>query len=121
MVKSTDTITCDTLDIWARQTGDIDLTVNANIVLCNTHTTADVTLHGKSSQLGIYHSGEGFLYFEHLQVDFTWTHSVASGDEYLNVYGHLWATIDWIGNIYYTGSPAIALKGVGEGQLIHQN
>lgn len=121
LVKSNDIIACDTLDIWAHQTGDIDLIVNANIIYANAHATADITLSGKSALVGIYHSGEGTLHLEDLQAAYIWSFSQASGDEYLNVQGDLAATIDWVGNIYYSGNPAVLLKGSGKGKLIHEN
>jgi hypothetical protein len=31
------------------------------------------------------------------------------------------ATIDWEGNIYYSGNPAVILKGQGIGKLIKQD
>jgi hypothetical protein len=85
------------------------------------HTTADITLHGKSSLMGCWHAGEGFLHCEDLQAGFVWTHSMSSGDEYLNVQSNLWATIDWEGNIFYSGNPSIAIDGKGKGKLIQQN
>jgi Putative auto-transporter adhesin, head GIN domain len=121
LVKSGNAINCDTLDIWAHQTGNADLTVNASIIYTNMHTTADVTLHGKSNSLGNWHVGEGYLHCEDLLVNSVWTESNASGDEYFNVQNDLITTIDWIGNIYYSGSPVITLSGQGKGKLIKHN
>ncbi|TAL61462.1 MAG: DUF2807 domain-containing protein [Bacteroidetes bacterium] len=121
LVKSDDTITCDTLDIWAHQSGDVDLTVNASVIYTNMHTTADLTLHGKTNILGSWHVGEGYLHCEELQTEIAWVHSKSSGNDHVNVQTDLAATIDWEGNIYYAGNPAILLKGVGTGKLIKQN
>ena len=121
LVKSEDTLTCDTLDIWAHQTGNVDLIVNANVTFTNMHTTSDITLHGKSSILGAWHAGEGFLNCKDFKTDFCWPHSLASGDEYLNVGSYLWAKIDWEGNIYYVGNAATTLEGTGKGKLIQEN
>ncbi len=120
LVKSDDTLTCDTLDIWAHQTGNVDLKVNANIIYTNMHTTADITLHGRSGLFGSWHTGEGFLHCEDLQADIAWTHSKASGDEYINARSILSATIDWEGNIYYSGHPVTSADGKGKGKLIQQ-
>jgi len=118
LVKSNDTIICDSLGIWAHQTGNVELTVNANIILTNTHTTADITLRGKSGLLGIHHTGEGYLHFEDLQTDYIWSTSKSSGDEYLNAQTELWVTIEWEGNIFYSGNPTTHLFGTGVGKLI---
>jgi len=120
-LQSKDTIACDTLDIWAHQTGNVDLIVNANIIYTNMHTTADVTLRGRSAVLGNWHVGEGYLHCADLLTDIMWTETRASGDEYFNVKTDLAATIGWIGNIYYSGNPHITLKGEGKGKLIQQN
>lgn len=120
-IKSNDTITGDTLTIRARQSGDVELTINTQIVFTQVHNTSDVTLHGKSILHGNFHVGAGFLHCENLQTDITWSHSKASGDEYLNAKNSLAATLDWIGNIYYSGNPSINITGTGEGKLIHQN
>lgn len=120
-LKAPDTIACDTLDIWAHQSGDADLTVNANVIFVNMHTTADLTLTGKSPIMGIWHVGEGYLDCKKLYANHVWTHSKSSGNEYLNVQDYLFATIDWIGNINYTGNPTTELKGIGSGKLTKQN
>ena len=121
LLKSTDTIYCDTLDIWAHQTGDAEMTVNANLVYANMHTTADLTLHGKSGLLGCYHTGEGYLHCEDFDVDYYWTHAKTSGNEYLHVNTGLSARIDWEGNIYYTGNAVTEVTGEGKGKLIKQD
>jgi hypothetical protein len=118
-IISKNTLICDTLDIWAHQTGNVELFVTANIIHTNMHTTADITLHGTSNLLGNWHVGEGHLKCEDLNTDIMWTESNASGDEYFNVKTNLTATIGWIGNVHYLGDPHITLKGEGKGKLIH--
>ena len=120
-IKSIDTLSCDTIDILTGESGDVELYVNANVVFNHLHSTSDVTLHGKAPIQGIFHSGEGYLHCEDLQTDITWSHSVASGNEYLNAKNVLAVTIDWAGDIYYLGNPSIELKGTGKGKLIPNN
>ncbi|MEK6614821.1 MAG: head GIN domain-containing protein [Bacteroidota bacterium] len=121
MIKSNDTITGDTINILTRESGDVELTINTYIVFTQVHSTSDVTLHGKSIFHGNFHIGAGFLHCEDLQTECTWSFSKASGDEYLNAKQCLGVTIDWVGNIYYSGNPTIEVNGTGEGKLIHQN
>ena len=120
-IKSNGTITSDTLTILTRESGDVELTINTYMVLTQVHSTSDVTLHGKSSLHGNFHIGAGFLHCENLQTDCGWYYSKASGNEYLNVKNCMGVTIDWVGNIYYSGNPTIEVNGTGEGKLIHQN
>ena len=121
LIKSTDTLICDFLKIWAHQSGNVDLIVNANYVLSDTHTTADLTLHGKTGLLQFYHTGEGYLHLEDLQANDAWIYSNTSGDAFINVLFSMEVTLNWVGNIYYKGNPSISLLGSGKGKLIQQN
>ena len=120
-IKNNDTLTVDTLTILTRESGDVEFTINTQMLVTQVHSTSDVTLHGTSILHGNFHIGAGFLYCEDLQTEYTWSHSKAAGNEYLNVKKELGVTIDWVGNIYYSGNPAIDVKGTGEGKLIQQN
>lgn len=122
-IKGLDTIVCDTLEILTRESGDVNLTLNANIVFSRLHGTSDITLHGKSNLQGIFHMGEGYLHFEDFVTQIAWSHSKASGNQYLNAKLDLSVRLDWIGNIYYVGNPAINIHegGKGTGKLIQQN
>lgn len=122
-IKSLDTIVCDTLEMLTRESGDIDLTINANIVFSRLHGTSDITLRGKSHLQGIFHMGEGFLHFEDLETQDTWSHSKASGNQYLNAKNNLSVRLDWVGNIYYVGNPTITISDIGKGtgKVIQQN
>lgn len=121
VISSQDTLVCDTLDIWAHQSGDVDLTLNANLIYTNQHTTGDITLKGNSAALSTWHAGEGYLYCEDLHVLNAFLHSKCSGNDYVRVQNDLVATIDWEGNIYYYGNPTVTLKGSGIGKLIKQD
>ncbi|HEY4798930.1 MAG TPA: head GIN domain-containing protein [Bacteroidia bacterium] len=120
-IKGTNSLSCDTLDILTNESGDVEFSLTARVVFLHLNSTSDVTLHGTAPILGISHEGEGYLYCNDLLTNITWSHSHASGNEYLNVQNGLYVTIDWAGNIYYTGNPTTELKGNGIGQLIKEN
>ena len=80
-----------------------------------------MTLRGKTTNLGVWHNGEGYLHCEDLQSENAWTTMKASGDEYLNVSSTLGATINWEGSVYYTGNPTTSLAGTGTGKLIKKD
>lgn len=121
LVQAKDTIHCDVFDIWAHQTGDADLMINANLIFVNMHTTSDLTLRGKTGLLGIWHRGEGYLHSKELIADYAWAQTKTSGNEYLNVQYELNVTINWEGDIYYSGNPATTVSGEGKGKLIKQD
>jgi hypothetical protein len=121
-IKSQNTISCDVINILTKESGDVELSLDANTVYLGCLGSSDITLHGKSSNLGIFHASEGYLHCEDFPTDVAWTDSKASGNEYLNVKNSLGATIEWAGDVYYTGNPpALETKVNGKGRLIHQN
>jgi hypothetical protein len=122
-IKSQNTISCDNISMMTKESGDIELSLNATtLVYIVCLGSSDITLHGKTPTLGIYHLSEGYLYCQDIQTDNTWTESKASGNEYLNVKNYLKASIEWAGDVYYTGNPpAIQVEVNGKGKLIHQN
>ncbi|MFI5164021.1 MAG: head GIN domain-containing protein [Bacteroidia bacterium] len=120
-IKSQGTISCDTMDVWTKESGDVELTLNANVVFVQIYGSSDVTVHGKTNVLGIDHADEGFLYCQDLQTDMAWSTTKSAGNEYFNVKNSLSVTIDWVGNIYYLGNPLVYSKGTGSGKIIHQN
>ena len=121
-IKSQNTISCDIIGIMTKESGDVELSLNANSVYLQCLGSSDITLHGKSSNLGIFHLSEGYLHCEDFPTDVVWTNSKASGNEYLNVKNTLGATIEWAGDVYYTGNPpAVEAKVNGKGRLIHEN
>ncbi len=119
-IFSTDTIHCDTLTVRTHESGDIELNVKSkNILFVQMGGTGDVKLHGTSPLMGIFHLGEGFLYGNDFQSDFTWTTSKASGNEFLTARKSLFANIEWAGDVYYSGKPAdVGFKITGIGKLI---
>lgn len=121
LIKSNDTISGDTLTILTKESGDVELTINTYMLNTQVHSTSDVTIRGTTSLHGNFHIGAGFLYCKELRSDCAWSTSKASGDEYFNVKNCMGVTIDWVGNIYYSGNPTVEVKGTGEGKLIHEN
>jgi len=121
-VKSQNTISCYNISVMTKESGDVELSLDASTVYLQCLGSSDITLHGRASNLGVYHISEGYIHCEDFPVDVAWTGSFASGNEYLNVHSSLGATIGWVGDIYYTGNPpAIEEKGNGKGRLIPQN
>jgi hypothetical protein len=121
-VHGSDTLYCDTLDVETRESGNVELTVKANIIYTHLHGTADVTLRGKSTLMGSFHMGEGYLYAQELETWQTWFFTKASGDDYFNVSSGFSGKISWVGNVYLTGTPVyISVVRQGKGELIRIN
>ncbi len=118
LIKSVDTIAVDSLEIFAMESGDLDLILNTQIVYLRNIGSADITLHGRSELLGNFHTGEGYHKCENLQTDYIWSYSEASGNEYYHAVKNLSTTIKWDGDIYYKGNPTATRQGDGSGELI---
>ena len=121
IIRSNDTIHADTLEIVTHESGDVNLTVNTHITYIINTGSADVTLRGFTSLLGVYHNGEGYNYCEGLDAEIIWTTSEASGNEYYHPTKELYATLSWDGDIYYKGTPSVQSSIKGSGKLISIN
>ena len=118
-ITNTDTFTVDTLEIFAIETGDLDMTVNANVIFTRNLGTTDITLHGKTFCLGNFHTGEGNHHCEDIRADYVWSYSKASGNEYYHPIKDLSATIQWDGDVFYKATNATTKRqGTGSGNLI---
>lgn len=108
------------LEIWGGCGSiDLDLDVHQGIFALQLGT-ADITLHGNCTICSIYQGDYGIFQCKELKTGYNQTTNRGSNDCYINVTQYLDATIDAIGNIYYTGNPdSVKTKINGTGQLIH--
>jgi hypothetical protein len=121
-ITSTNTLTSSLLklDIWGG-CGSINLGMNVpqGIFALQLGTT-DITLHGNCSYCSIYQGDYGTFQCKDLRTGECRIISKGSNDCYINVSHFLFATINAIGNIYYTGQPdSLEVQITGSGQLIH--
>jgi hypothetical protein len=79
--------------------------------------TVDFTLRGTCSICSIYAADFGPIMAKDLQTGYNYVTNRGSNDVYVNARQYLSATIESIGNIYYTGNPdsvTIRINGPGE-------
>jgi len=82
--------------------------------------TSDIHLKGKCGIVSMYTGDFGFLDAREMYSGFVFVSSKSSNDCYVQVHQGLDATIESIGNIYYTGDPKeIQTKINGSGKVIH--
>lgn len=120
-ITSTNTLRSDTLIVVAEEgCGTIDLDVDlfqGNFVIQK--GTVDFNLHGRCAIGSIYSGSTGFFQCKNLETNYMFVTNSGSNDVWVNVKTQLGATINSIGNIYYTGHPPqIDLNMNGTGQLI---
>ncbi len=81
--------------------------------------TVDLRLHGLSAITSVYTSDYGLYDARDLQTGFTFITAKGSNDCYVRATQALEATIESIGNIYYTGNPkSVSTEIRGTGRVI---
>ena len=120
-ITTIDTIITDSLWINVMEgAGQIKMNLDVVRLYCSLHYgTADIILSGKCGLSYIYSASFGLIDLIDLNTDLVYVNNRSSNDIYLNAKIHLGATIENIGNIYYTGNPeTISFDKIGEGELI---
>ncbi len=106
-ITSLNTMTTDSLklEVWGG-CGRIDLDINANMGFFYLQIgTADIHLAGSCGIVSIYTGDFGFIDARNMSSGFVFATNKSSNDCYIQVHQELNATIQSIGNIYYTGNP----------------
>ena len=120
-VSNEDTIRMDTLVVDVYEgAGKIELTVNTYKMNTNLHYgTADIFTSGKAVVSYVYLAGFGKIDNRALDVKHVYLNNKSSNDIYIYSSNTIGATIENIGNIFYTGNPgSISLNKIGPGNLI---
>ncbi|HTB05411.1 MAG TPA: DUF2807 domain-containing protein [Bacteroidia bacterium] len=120
-IQSTDTLTTDTIQVTTSNTGNINLTLNNQLIEGHLFGSSDLSLAGKSHQfLCSYVGGTGSLYCNNLTTGYTFFSDNTTGDCYIGTTNLFDIVISQIGNVYYLGNPTIHPTITGSGQLIHE-
>ena len=120
-IFSTNQLQNTTFDLNVWNSGDINISIQADSTFARQHTTVgDMTLNGYSGYCFFYSNGNGFAYDSNLMVKNATVIQRGTGDSYVNVSQHLDVEIHDSGNVYYSGNPQISSTITGAGRLIHQ-
>jgi hypothetical protein len=120
-VTSNDTVRLDSLTVDVMEgAGKLDFILKTPLVYCNLHYgTADIRLRGKADLCYVFGDSFGRVDNSGLEVSQAYVTNRSANDMYLFVTLRIGATIDNIGNIYYTGSPPeVGLVRNGSGNLV---
>ena len=100
-------------------TGSINLTMNSDKISIFQHTgPSDITISGNSKYLYLYAGENGWLFFNHLEVDYVHTNHAGTGDMIVKANKTLLVELTSIGNIDYYGNPTVTVSvHTGSGQL----
>lgn len=104
-IVSLNAITTPEIDVHTINSGDIDLTVNNNMVRSYMHGSANMTLHGHTNEHAAYIRGTAYFYAGDLTTGYTYMHSMTLGPCEINVTGILICRIDEKGDVICKGNP----------------
>lgn len=117
--------TCDTLNYYMSNSGNLHLNLNANIVYGGMHGNGDVYMKGTINESSIFAGGQGYFYgFDAVAKKVILTLNT-SGRMEVNVNSFM--KIDMLerstGDIFYKGNPSTIWKATfdGKGKLIDKN
>lgn len=118
-IYCTNTIKQDTLSYQIKNSGDLHLNVNVRLFMNGSmYGVGDVYLTGKAQNHNIYAAGECFVNAQNLQTSYSYIYYSSTGEARLNVSGTLDATINYQGNVFYSGNPSVTLHKYNSGDLI---
>lgn len=121
LISCTDTIhSPDSITIDMKNSGDIDLVFTTWTSHVNNHASVgDIRVAGHAGVSYIFNSGNGFIHAEDLTTDITFLGNHDTGDSFVNAGHILEATINYSGDVFYSGNPAVIKQfGTGSGKLI---
>jgi hypothetical protein len=117
----------DTLQVKTEGSGDIHVRGIYNQIATVANGNGDIYLEGSCNSLYAYSNGTNFLHGENMLVNnYIFVQTLSIGDCYVNATQAFKLDYDlWnIGNIYYTGNPAIIAdvgEGSGKGKVIKKD
>lgn len=108
------------VDVWGGAgTIDMNLNINGFGTFIIHMGTADFILHGTCSICSIFAGDYGLIKAGDLQTGYCYVTNRGTNDIYVKARQLLDATIESIGNIYYTGNPdSLSIKIHGTGEVI---
>jgi len=116
-----DTIFCDTLTLNVYEgAGSLNILAHSYQINSSLHYgTATILMSGRCVLSYVYSASYGLIDNRNLYSNQVYINNKSSNDVYIRADKTIAATIEGIGNIYYTGGPDnIDLNQIGSGQLI---
>lgn len=118
----TDTIQQSYFEVHGEScSGDFNLLFNTDSLRLTLETgNSNAILAGKTNLAYYYSGGTSIIDASNMITKVCLSNNSGTGDFKFNVIDYLYANIAEMGNIYYSGNPAVDKTGDGKGQLIHQ-
>ncbi|HWY38900.1 MAG TPA: DUF2807 domain-containing protein [Bacteroidia bacterium] len=118
-IYGTNTIKEDSVIVYLRNSGDVNLHVNSNYFGSHMHGVGDLYVDGNTPFFYSYSVGQGFVHAENLAAYSSYIYYGSNGIANINVSNSLTAVLTSTGNVYYWGNPGVIQKTVvGSGKLI---
>lgn len=109
------------VDNW-NGTGTLSLLLDCNETRFKLHTgPADIVAVGRSDVGYIYSAGNGYCNTKNLINDYCYVTTKSTGDCFVSVTKEVGVNIEYVGDVYYSGTPyKIDQQITGSGKLIRQ-
>lgn len=117
-LKNKGTLKADNIDIIANSSGDINLTVDAKSLHCETSSAADLRVNGKAETLEIESSSSSEFDGRGLAVNKATVAASSAAEVYVNPTGELLAEASSSSEIYYISTPRSLSKKTSSGGSI---
>lgn len=99
-------------------TGEYKLLFSTTNVELKLHSgPADLFVEGLINNIYIYSAGNGYVHASSMKANYCTVSTSGTGDISVNAAVRLDATIDYIADVFYTGTPEIKRYGNGSGQI----
>lgn len=104
-IKSLNTLTNRTMIIKMEGSGDVDLQLDLPHLLCNlSASNGNMYVQGNVDVFEVFCIGNTIVYAADLQTDNTFIETYGTGDMHVKAANQIGVKINWIGNVYYSGS-----------------
>jgi hypothetical protein len=118
MIKTTDTLKSDNIDLSISGSGDIKALVNSQSVTATISGSGNIDLFGSTGTSDFKISGSGKIRSMDMGQNSCYINISGSGSIYTNVLKSMDVYISGSGTVYYIGSPVINRHISGSGEII---
>lgn len=118
MLKNKGTLKADTIDIIANSSADLDVTVDARSLHCESSSAGHLKIKGKAGAIEIEASSSSEIDSRGLNVNKAIVEASSAAEVYVNPTDELLAEASSSSDIYYTSTPASLSKKTSSGGSI---
>lgn len=119
-IKGLNTIADKTMILKMSSSGDVDLSLDIPHLMCKLSAShGNLNLRGSAPLFEVFCIGTSIIKASELETEQTFITTTGTGDMYVNASNEIGVTINWVGNVYYSGTANVAYANyISSGRLI---